>query len=138
MSAPHPESLIPHRAPMRLIEEIVGETEEGFVCRGRIPADLAVDGGASPTLGVEMGAQAAAVHAALERRAEGAEAARVGYLVSIRDARFHGSSLPAERPLTARVRPRGGVHPLATYEIDILDGDGEPLVTATIGTFVVS
>lgn len=139
MSYPPLDQLIPHRAPMRLIEEIVGERDERFVCRGRIPEELATDGAASPILGVEMGAQAAAVLAALERVGDDASP-RLGYLVSIRAARFESPEIPAGRSLTVRVRSLGGFHPLANYEIEVSDGASDPFsyLTATIGTFVVS
>lgn len=138
MSVPPLDRLIPHRPPMRLIEEVLGESAEGFVCRGRIPAELSTDGAASPLLGLEMGAQAAAVLAALGREGVAGGEPGLGYLVSIREARFECPELPAERLLTVRVRATGGVLPLTTYEIRIaMDETSAPLLSATIGTFVL-
>lgn len=124
---------------MRLVEEIVGEVDGVFVCRGRIPAALALDGAASPLLGLEMAAQAAAVLGALDRGTAREEAPRIGYLVSVRGARFETAELPAERSLTVRVRPLGGVHPLATYGVEVSgESPTELLLSATIGTYLVS
>ncbi len=141
MSFPPLDDLIPHRPPMRLIEEIVGEVDGVFVCRGSIPAELAIDGLASPMLGIEMGAQAAAVMAALDQQAtEGdRKAPAIGYLVSIRAARFETPTLPAGSPLTVSVRPLGGMRPLASYEISVTaDGSPESYVSATIGTYLTA
>ena len=139
MSVPPLDQLIPHRPPMRLVDEVVGEVDGVLTCRGRIPAALAVGGLASPLLGVEMGAQAAAVLGALERRPEEDGAPEIAYLVSIRNASFEAAGLPAERTLMVRVRSLGGVRPLTTYEIRVSEEDGsEPLLAATIGAYLVS
>lgn len=122
---------------MRLIDEIIGEVDDAFVCRGRIPRALAVEGAASPLLGLELGAQAAAVLGALDRSPSGDGAPSIGYLVSVRDARFESASLPAESALTVRVRSLGGVSPLANYRIEVSDSSGDYL-SATIGTWIVS
>lgn len=141
MSFPPLDDLIPHRPPMRLIEEIVGEVDGVFVCRGAIPAELAIDGLASPMLGIEMGAQAAAVMAALDQQAtEGSrEAPAIGYLISIRAAHFETPILPAGQLLTVSVRSLGGIRPLASYEISVTaDGSLESYVSATIGTYLTA
>ncbi len=138
-AAPWPDvaTLIPHRPPMLLVESIVEVIAGGIVCRGRVPADgpFAAGGNASSVLGIELAAQAAAVSAALDRSDGSGE--RIGYLTSIRGARFEVRSLPAGRPLLATVRPRGGVAPLSMYEIEVrLEEDGSELVSATISTYL--
>lgn len=140
MSGSDLDRLIPHRPPLRLVEEIVGECGGEFICRGRIPLELAADGWTSPLLAVELGAQAAAVLGALERaRAEGdAEAPPIGYLVTIRDAQIAAPAIRAGEPLTARVRQAGSVHPLTKYAVSVWGADSaSPLVTATIGTYLL-
>jgi predicted hotdog family 3-hydroxylacyl-ACP dehydratase len=123
---------------MRFIDEIVGHVDGHFVCHGRIPAAFAVHGEASPLLGLELGAQAAAVLAALDLSSEGDAVPRLGYLVSIRPAAFRVASIPAGERLTVRVRPAGKVHPLAKYAISVAaGGDGEPCLEATIGTYAL-
>lgn len=138
MSFPPLDQLIPHRPPMRFVDEIVGDVDGDFVCHGRIPAAFAVDGRASPLLALELGAQAAAVLAALDRSPGGGAEARRGYLVSIRPAAFELASIPAGERLTVRVRPAGKVHPLAKYAVRVTaDGDRKPCLEATIGTYAL-
>lgn len=135
---PDVASLIPHRAPMLLVERIVDVFDGGMVCEGRVPADgpLAHGGRASAFLGVELAAQAAAVLEALGRAPGGGEP-RIGYLASIRDARFVVPELPAGRPLLATVRRLGGVPPLAMYAVEVaLAEDGRELLTATLSTYL--
>ncbi len=129
MTHPPIDQLLPHGPPIRFVEEIVGEVDGAFVCRARIPAELGVEGLASPLLGIEMGAQTAAVLAALDRGSDDI-GPRMGYLVSVRNARFETGVLPVDRALTVRARRAGGVHPLATFEVEI---DG--YLSATIGTY---
>ncbi len=133
------EALIPHRAPMLLVERIVEVLEEGLVCRGRIPGGgpLADRGFASVFLGLELAAQTAAVGEALGRGPDAGEP-RLGYLTSIKNARFQVPELPAERPLLATVRRVGSVPPLAMYSVEVaLEDDGSELLTATLGTYLV-
>ncbi len=132
------ETLIPHRAPMLLVERIVEVLEEGLVCQGRVPAGgpLAGHGAASVFLGLELAAQTAAVREALGRGA-GAGEPRLGYLTSIKNARFQVPELPAGRPLRATVRAVGSVPPLAMYSVEVtLEEDGSELLTATLGTYL--
>jgi predicted hotdog family 3-hydroxylacyl-ACP dehydratase len=123
---------------MRFVEEIVGHVDDDFVCYGRIPAAFAVDGKASVLLGLELGAQAAAVLAALDPGPADGAAPRRGYLVSIRPAAFDTAWIPAGERLRVCVRPAGRVHPLAKYAIRVTAGqDAEPCLEATIGTYAL-
>jgi len=140
---------------MLLIEEIFGEVAApegdgasqaapGFACWGRIPAELASEGWASSSLGIEMGAQTAALFEATSSWAEVEPGERpagppIGYLVGITGATFDGPLLLAERSLWVEVRRAGGMLPLARYEVTVAEASGEPaLVTATISTYLVS
>ncbi len=137
---PDVETLIPHRPPMLLVERIVEVSDGGMVCRGRVPAagPLAAGGVASPLLGLELAAQTAAVLEAFHSRRDDAGEPRIGYLASIREARFRLPQLPAGRPLRATVRSRGAVPPLATYEVGVaLEEDGSVLVSGSISTYLV-
>ncbi len=138
---PYPaiEALIPHRAPMLLVEGVVETFTGGLVCRGRIPAGGPIAGraAASVFLGLELAAQTAAVHQALESGAGGGEPA-VGYLASIKNARFQVPELPAGQPLLATVRAVGRLPPLAMYAVEVaLEEDGGELLTATLSTYLV-
>lgn len=121
---------------MLLIDEILAEDAESITCRGHIPESLATGGRASSLLGIELGAQAAAVHGALTRDAGDPEP-RVGYLVAVVEARFQGPDLPAEQELAIRAFRDGGVNLLARYSITVsLDGQSSPSVAATISTMI--
>lgn len=84
--------LIPHAGAMCLLDTVLVCTGEALHARAR-----GVDDGAHPLRRdgrlhalhlAEYGAQAAAVHAALSRRAEGAEPPVGGMIVGLRDVRL--------------------------------------------------
>ena len=108
-----------------------------MICEGRVPSGgpFAHGGSASCFLGVELAAQAAAAFEAVRSSADGG-LPRIGYLASIRDARFEVPSLPAGPLLLTRVRRQGGVAPLSLYSAEVtLAEDGKPLCTATFSTY---
>lgn len=138
------ESLIPHRPPMLLVERVVELLDQGIVCQGRIPRSgiFASRDTAPPILGVEMAAQSAAVLEALRRAAElparsGDEGPRIGYLASIRDARFAVPALPTGTAILAAVRRTGGAGSLAMYDASLARSDDQVvLLTATLTTYL--
>jgi len=77
------DDLLPHRPPMRFVEEIVTETDGGVVCAVRVPERSAFSaGGSAPALvALEMAAQSAATFEALHRFREG----RFAYRLVIRE-----------------------------------------------------
>jgi hypothetical protein len=81
-----------------------------------------------------MGAQAAAVLDSLA--AAPGRAPRVGYLVSVRDARLGVADLAAGRDLEVRVRPLRCVPPLYSYAVRVTAADGAEVLHAVIGVFV--
>jgi predicted hotdog family 3-hydroxylacyl-ACP dehydratase len=135
---PDVAALLPHAPPARLIHAIAERQGEGLACLGTIPPDspFAEDGRAPAYLGLEMAAQAAAVLEALDRT-DAAPAPQIGYLVGVRDARFHTLHLPVGRPLRVEVRPTGSAPPLAVYEIKV-ELDGEEVVTGTLSTYIAA
>jgi len=143
---PDLDRLIPHRPPMRLVEQILEERDDEMLCLGRIPVELCGGPAASPLLGLELAAQAAAVMGALRRAGpEGSTAEpAIGYLVSVRGLEIAVPALPAGYPLTVRVRGAGSVYPLSRYEVSVYDNaaldlasleDAAPALRATIGTY---
>lgn len=118
---PLPAGLIPHAPPALLVRSasvaMIPE-DNPFVEAGRAPAFV----------GLEAGAQAAAVLEALDRSAG---EPRIGYVVAIRNARFRASWLPAGRPLPVTVKPAGSAPPLSIYEVSV----GE-VVTGLISTYI--
>jgi predicted hotdog family 3-hydroxylacyl-ACP dehydratase len=127
VDAPPLESLLPHRPPMRFVTSIEHELSEGLQCTARISSEcgLACAGRVPALVGLEAAAQTAAAWEALRRSREaGGAAARIGYLVAIRDTEFFASSIPADEPFTATVRLEGAALPLTHYAVEVaLRGD---------------
>ena len=136
--APPLRDLIPHRPPMRFVERILGEAEDGATCLGRVPADCAlVTRGVTPAfVALEAAAQTAAVWEALRRfRDDGAPSARMGYLVSLRDVALYRHTIPADADLIATIRLLATAPPLTTYTVDVTV-EGEAALRGTIGTYL--
>lgn len=115
--------LIPHAPPALLVRTpsvAVIPEDNPFVEAGHAPAFV----------GLEAGAQAAALLEALDRSAG---EPRIGYVVAIRNARFRTSWLPAGRPLPVTVKPAGSALPLTIYEVSV----GE-VVTGLVSTYIDS
>lgn len=118
---PLPAGLIPHAPPALLVRTAsvaVIPEDNPFVEAGRAPAFV----------GLEAGAQAAALLEALDRSFG---EPRIGYVVVIRNARFRASWLPAGRPLPVTVKPAGSAPPLSIYEVSV----GE-VVTGLVSTYI--
>ena len=121
LSASLPAGLVPHAPPALLIRTgsvALIPADSPFVVAGRAPAFL----------GLEAGAQAAALLEALDRSSG---EPRIGYVVAIRNARFRTPWLPAGRPLPVTVKPAGSAPPLTIYEVSV----GE-VVTGLISTYI--
>lgn len=136
--APPLHELIPHGPPMRFVERILGEAEDGATCVGRVPSACAlVTRGAAPAfVALEAAAQTAAVWEALRRfREAGSASARIGYLVSLRDVALYRKTIPADADLIASIRLVAAAPPLTTYDVDVAV-EGERALRGTIGTYV--
>ncbi|MCB1058433.1 MAG: hypothetical protein KDD11_23265 [Acidobacteria bacterium] len=136
------ESLVPHRWPLRLVEEIL-ERRDGFIrCSGRVPADspMAREGRAASVFAIELAAQSAALLEALvlADAGNGSEEPRLGYLVSLLGVELAASTLPAGETLVAEVERAGGAAALARYEVKVSSEDGATVhARGTIGTFAL-
>lgn len=128
---PRPAELVPHAPPALLVKSMLEVSAEEATAIVEIPADNPfVQAGRAPAfLGLEAGAQTAAVLEALGRKGE--EGPRVGYVVAIRNARFATPWLPAGTPLTVTVKAAGSAPPLSIYEVS-LGG----VVTGTVSTYI--
>lgn len=145
-SSPAIEELIPHRTPMRLVQEVVERGDGSIRCSGQVPEDnpAAVDGQAPAILALELAAQSAAVLEALQRRDAAAAAGgapqgpRIGYLVSLRNACLHQPTLPAGETLHAVVHHAGGAASLARYEVTVTSPDGgTTYAEVVLGTYAL-
>jgi predicted hotdog family 3-hydroxylacyl-ACP dehydratase len=129
--------LLPHTGIARLLTNIV-RSGPGFVeATGRVSAlHPLVAGDRAPCfLGLELGAQAAAALAALERAAAtGDHAPGTGYLVRVREATFLRPDLPVDAPLAVTAHLTGAAHALAIYRIRVSVGGVESL-RATLSTY---
>ncbi len=104
MSRPKVAGLVPQQDAMCLLDEIVSFDERGVVCRAsshRSPHNpLRCDGRLPSIVGIEYGAQAMAVHGALQANGS----AQGGMLAGARAVRCHARYLDEEPgPLTVRV-----------------------------------
>jgi predicted hotdog family 3-hydroxylacyl-ACP dehydratase len=132
--------MLPHRDPFLFIQSVLEFLEDRIICRGMVENGHYLTCGeeAPLILGIEMGAQAAGVLAALQhRRAESTESLpRVGYLVGIRQAQFHAKALPVGCALRVEAIAQGASGPLATFRILVsVEGDEDTLVEAKISTW---
>jgi 3-hydroxyacyl-[acyl-carrier-protein] dehydratase len=137
---PHLDELMPHRPPMRFVESVEGEIEEGIACSASVPASCALAGaGSAPALAaLEMAAQTAAVFEALQRRRRGGnEGAPIGYLVGARDVRFARPRIEAGRAHTALIRLAALALPLSTYRFEVRAGE-EIVAAGSVSTWLTA
>lgn len=132
---PIPGDLIPHAPPALLVKAMLEATPEGASAVALIPRDspFVQDGRAPAFVGLEAGAQTAAVLEALGRSGDGG-GPRIGYVVAIRNARFRSAWLPADQALRVGVKPAGSAPPLSIYEVRV--GGETELVTGLVSTYV--
>ena len=130
------EELLPHRAPMRFVDGIAGEAEDGLSCTARIPEACALvrDGVAPAVVALEAAAQTAAVWEALRSLRSGGAGSHMGFLVSARDVELHAATVPAEATLLASVRLVAHAGPLAHYRVEV-SHETQPLLRGTIGAY---
>lgn len=88
------DNLIPHRRPLRLIDEILGVEEDSAVSAATISPQwpLLADGAANPIVLIELVAQTAAALGGLKQK-KGASADR-GLIVGIKSANFFIDEIP--------------------------------------------
>jgi predicted hotdog family 3-hydroxylacyl-ACP dehydratase len=137
-AAPALDALLPHRPPMRLVASIVRETVDGLVCAARVPPACALaEHGLAPALaGVEAAAQTAAVWEALRRWRQGTGgAARIGYLVAVRDLVLFAEHVAVDAPMLTAVQLEAAAPPLTHYRVETCV-DGKSLLRGTIATYL--
>lgn len=112
-----PESLLPHAAPMVLLDSLDRVDDESASCTLRIGSELPfVVGGSVPSLlAVELVAQTVGVHVGHASRTRG-EPIRVGYLIGVREADFLTDAFVVGEELRIDVRRVLGDQDLATYD----------------------
>ena len=135
VSFPSPDELLPHRPPMLLLRAVLSHQPGQTCCEGWCDETFArACGGAVPVaFGLEMIAQAAAVHHGLRQRTIGAyQPARRGLLLGSRRLTLGSRSLPVGEPLRVTVFD-GGQEPgpggLIRFEGRVEDAAGHLLTS---------
>ncbi len=136
VSFPAPGDLLPHRPPMLLLRAVLSHRREETCCEGWIGESFAqACGGAVPAaFGLELIAQAAAVHHGLRQRSDGlpqVTAAR-GLLLGSRRLALGRRSLPAGLPLKVTVWDGGhapGPGGLIRFEGRVETANGQMLAS---------
>jgi 3-hydroxyacyl-[acyl-carrier-protein] dehydratase len=132
------DDLIPHRPPMRFVERLVGEAEDGITSLARVPATCALvsRGIAGAFVALEAAAQTAAVWEAVHRSRRGdGTAPRIGYLVSARDVTMGRATIPAGADLVTSIRFEAAAGPLSHYAVEVVV-EGAVALRGSIGTYL--
>ncbi len=119
---------LPHRGPALLISTVDAVSATGVTATARVPAAHPLhDAGSVPAfLGIEIGAQAAALHespAPSDAARDIAGQPRRGRLVRVRDVAFDAPALPVDTPLQVTATLHGSAPPVAIYTIELRHGD---------------
>ncbi len=133
---PPVDRLLPHGPPMRLVDAVVAESEDGLVCRARIGDDFVFlrDGEAEIAVCVELVAQTVGCLVGLRDVREG-RAPKPGLLVGCRDARFHAEKLRRGDELTIEIKTQWIREPVASFVGSVVRADD---VLADVELVVVS
>jgi predicted hotdog family 3-hydroxylacyl-ACP dehydratase len=132
------DDLVPHRPPMRLLDELVSESAEVTVCRVRLTGESPfVRQGQVPGLvAVEYIAQCIAVHSTLEARRAAGRALRpqIGYLIAVRRFELHRPHFLVGDELIVTARHVWGTEQGAAFHGEVACGDA----VAAEGTLTVA
>lgn len=104
-----PESVLPHRERMLLVDKVLELNEQGAVTRSVVSESwpLFRDGGVEALVLVELVAQTAGIHNGWIRdRIHGPDADKRGWIVGIRQANFSAARIPLLTELTVRTENR--------------------------------
>ncbi|MFN7966498.1 MAG: hypothetical protein U0V87_12500 [Acidobacteriota bacterium] len=132
-------SLLPHRAPIAMLQRIIALEDDTLVCEASVDERSALaDQGVVPgVVAIEMAAQACAALETLGRRARGESgAARQGYLVGARSvttcATFRVGQLCRVQVTRDAFAP-----PLALFKFDVASKvDGAPIASGMLSAFI--
>ncbi len=133
------EDVLPHRAPMMLLDAIVAHDPTGTACVVRIGETslLGPPGGPVPAwVGLEYMAQCIAAHAGLLARAEGRGPA-IGFLIGARDLEFHSAGYAPGQVLEVSARRLWGEGSLGAFACALRDAaTGAVLAEGTVNAFL--
>jgi predicted hotdog family 3-hydroxylacyl-ACP dehydratase len=121
VSCPSPDALLPHAPPMVLLDEVVGFDGDVVRCRRTVRSGqpFVVEGRLPALVGLELLAQAAAVHRALS---SGGRAAK-GVLVGAPRIDLHREAFRVDEVLDVEVRLVDAAGPLRSLDGVVRVGD---------------
>jgi predicted hotdog family 3-hydroxylacyl-ACP dehydratase len=130
------ERLIPHRLPMRMVEQIERVDEQSIAarCTVRESWPTAEHGFARTLVLIEVIAQSAAALQGWRERHE-SEVAKGGLLVGVPSAKLASPAIPVGTELRCRVTISHGVQSYLAFEGIVTDRDGVAWATASIQAF---
>jgi predicted hotdog family 3-hydroxylacyl-ACP dehydratase len=130
---PAAEDLLPHAAPMVLVDELVAHHGTGAVCEVTIRegAPFVTDGRVATLVTLEYMAQTVGVFAGYRSHSAG-EPVQVGFLIGCRDMVCHRPWLPVGSVLRVRVERIWGDDMLGKFECGVELDDGTAVASATL------
>lgn len=135
MAEPLPpvESLLPHRGPMRLLDDLLEVGVDHVRCRAVVRADnpFVRDGVLDPVAHVEVIAQAAA---AFITASDPLRRAIRGYLVATRNVELADGDLPVGAVLEVSVREAARVGDFASFD-GVVTCDGREVARGNVKVF---
>lgn len=131
MALPPLEALVPHRAPMMLLDEVTHFEGPAVTCvvTVREGAMFVREGAVPAAVFLEYMAQAAAAHAGLSAQGE---RPRKGYLLGAREMKLHVDGAPVGARLTVRATLDWDDGVTALYLAEVEDEDGRALASAQL------
>lgn len=135
MNHPPIEQLIPHRHPLRLIDEVVSSEENGICCAASVaPGNVFLRGGkARGVLCIEYMAQAVAAFSGLSRSGDGPP--RIGYLIAATRLTLAVDSLYAGDVLRIVAKRVWGDDALGKFECEV-SRDGATIATGSLSVYL--
>lgn len=135
MSAGTITELVPHRAPMLLLESLVHHEDRTITCTASIGPDhpFLDNGEVDVLVCVELVAQSVAAYAGLRDRVAG-RPPKIGFLVSCREATFEVPALSLGDRLTIETRHAWGDDTLGSFKGKVIR-EGTVLANVEIGVY---
>ena len=135
MNAPRLADLVPHRAPMLLLDELIDSDDTGATCAVTSRANsMFAEGGSVPAwVALEYCAQCVAVFAGLQAQKRG-EPPRLGLLVSAREITLETDTFSPGDRLVVQVRHEFGEVRVGRFECSVTRA-GQPVAKASLSVY---
>ena len=135
MTYPPLEDILPHRAPMILLDRVEDDAEGGITCIVNLKEQSPfVENGTVPAIvATEYMAQCIAAYAGLKAHGQGAPI-RVGYVIGAQTIRFSVDEFHVGDELQVRVQRVWGDDALGKFECSVRSG-GQVVASAALTVF---